>query len=102
MKLFLFFAFKLKFFNIKGAWEKKLPSLLWNKMYVEPLIFVLLLLFWLCRGMRKFPGQEWNPSHGSNLSHCGVNAGFWTHWASEEILSVLCKNKNIAHFVPLR
>ena len=35
-------------------------------------------------GMRKFPGQRWNPRCSSDLSHCGDNAGSLTCSATRD------------------
>lgn len=33
-------------------------------------------------------GQGWNSCQGSNLSHCGDNAGFLTRWATSKLQTV--------------
>lgn len=37
-------------------------------------------------GMWKSPGQNWNPGHSNDQSHCTDNAGYLTHHATREFL----------------
>ena len=86
-------------FSLSVGWVKKILSSLLDFWKSETLpsvkstqiigFFAVVVVFWVffahtC-GMRKFPGQGWNPHHSSDQSHSSDNARFVTPQVTREL-----------------